>query len=120
MIRSLCLLSAVALLGAALFSVGAVAQQPAYVGTWALKSAQCRLNQRDPNAPLIMRRNGYDQHETHCRFSRIRARGRSTWTLLAACTVQGDKRTSTLTLAVSRNRLTMRNRSGRRVLTRCR
>jgi hypothetical protein len=113
-------LAAAALIGGAMLSAGALAQQPAYVGTWASKPAQCRLSQGGQHAPLIMRRDGYDQHETHCRFSNIRAKGRSTWRLRAACSVQGDRQTLTLTLTVSKNRLTIRNRYGRRTLTRCR
>jgi hypothetical protein len=94
-------------------------KNPAYVGTWASQPAQCNADQSDQEkAPLIMRRDGYDQHETHCTFSNIRAKS-GTWTVRAACSVEGDKQTHTLTLSVSNNRLTMRDQ-GSRVLQRCR
>jgi hypothetical protein len=94
-------------------------KNPAYVGTWASQTAQCRVDQSEQNAPLIMRRNGYDQHEAHCSFSNIRQKG-ATWTVRAACSVEGDKQTHSLTLSVADNRLTMRDEHGPRVLQRCR
>ncbi len=92
---------------------------PAYVGTWASQPAQCKADQSDKeNAPLIMRRNGYDQHETHCTFSNIRKRG-SSWVVRSACSVEGDKQRHTLRLSVTGNRLTMRDEHGARTLRRC-
>jgi hypothetical protein len=115
----LTLLALVACLGT-IAPASANGKDPAYVGTWASQPAQCKADQSDQEkAPLIMRRNGYDQHETHCTFSNIRAKG-GTWTVRAACSVEGDKQTHALTLSVADNRLTMRDEHGPRVLQRCR
>jgi hypothetical protein len=107
------------LIVAAFVPTAASAQQPAYVGRWAPKPAQCKIPQGNEDAPLVMRRDGYDQFETHCRFSNIRQKGQS-WTVRAACEAEGDKQTMTLTLSVANNRLTIRDEFGPRVLQRCR
>src|SRR5262245_22631682 len=95
------------------------AQSPAYVGTWASRPAQCRVDQSSQNAPLIMRRDGYDQHEAHCRFTSVRAQGPA-WAVKARCTVEGDTQEMDLVLQVSGNRLTIRDEGGARTLERCR
>jgi hypothetical protein len=115
----LCLaVAAFALIAAAAPRAGAEPKQPAYVGTWASKPAQCKIDQSLEGAPMIMRADGYDQHETHCTFRNIQAKG-STWTLRATCSVEGDKQTIPLTLSVEKDRLTMRDEFGARVLQRC-
>jgi len=85
----------------------AAAQSPAYVGTWAVKAAHCRLGQDKQNAPLIMRRRGYDQHEAHCRFTSVRQQGAG-WRVQASCSVEGDKQKHAFTLSVAGSRLTLR------------
>jgi hypothetical protein len=112
--------AALAVVGTATLSGAAFAQQPAYVGTWASKPAQCKVGQNLEDAPIVMRRDGYDQYETHCRFSNIQSKGPSTWTVRATCSVQGDKQVDTLMLTVEKNRLTMRDKVGASSLTRCR
>ena len=103
---------------AATLTSGAASAQ-AYFGTWASQPAQCKVGQDQQNAPMIMRRDGYDQHETHCTFNSVRQKG-STWVARAVCSVEGDKQTTTLTLSVDNDRLTMRDERGARVLQRCR
>ncbi len=44
------------------------ADDPAYVGTWASDLAQCKAPQDTQEAPLVLSADGYDQHETHCKF----------------------------------------------------
>jgi hypothetical protein len=97
---------------------GALAQTPAYVGTWGSQPAQCRLGQDQQDAPMIIKRDGYDQHETHCKFSSVRAKGLA-WTVKAKCTVEGDTQNPTLVLRASGNRLTIRDEAGTRTLQRC-
>jgi hypothetical protein len=104
---------------AALASQSASAQTPEYVGTWATQAAQCRLGQESQDAPMIIRRDGYDQHEAHCTFKSISKRG-TTWTALASCMVEGDTQELGFTMQVAGNRLTIRDEFGTRVLTRCR
>jgi hypothetical protein len=107
------------LAAAATIPEGALAQTPAYVGTWGSQPAQCRLGQDQQDAPMIIKRDGYDQHETHCKFSSIRAKGPA-WTVNAKCTVEGDTQNPTLVLRVSGNRLTIQDEAGTRTLQRCR
>jgi hypothetical protein len=57
------------------FGAGAVSAQ-AYVGTWGTNAAQCRVDQSRQNAPLVLGRSRYDQHEAHCTFSSVRKTGR--------------------------------------------
>lgn len=115
MIRSVCV-PALVLLAAALTPGAARAQ--AYFGTWASQPAQCKIGQDRQNAPMVMTRDGYDQHETHCTFNSVRQKG-SSWVARAACTVEGDTQTMTLTLSVDNDRLTMRDERGARVMQRC-
>jgi hypothetical protein len=98
---------------------GSSAQDRAYVGTWAAKRAQCRLGQDKEDAPLVLTRNGYDQHETHCKFASVRAQGKNAWRARAKCSVQGDAQSHTFTLTVAGSRLTIRDVQGARVLRRC-
>ena len=80
---------------------------PNYVGTWASQPAQCSVGQELENAPLVMTRNGYDQHEAHCTFTRIANAGPNSWSVEGACSVEGNAQTMRLNLAVSADRLTI-------------
>jgi len=104
---------------AALFGP-ASAQDVPYVGTWAVRTSQCGVAQDKQNAPLVMGRRGYDQHEVHCRFASVRKQGDS-WRVLANCSVEGDRQKHAFTLSVAGNRLTLRE-GGARAVTyrRCR
>ena len=95
------------------------AQDRAYVGTWAAKRAQCRLAQDQQDAPLVLTRNGYDRHETHCKFSSVQAQGKDTWRVRAKCSVEGDAQNHTFTLIVTAGRLTIRDERGPRSLVWC-
>jgi len=96
----------------------ALAQTPAYVGTWAAQTHQCRLGQDTQDAPMIIRRNRYDQHETHCTFRSVHRQG-SIWKIKAQCQVEGDRQDVDFSLQVAGNRLTFRDRYGARALRRC-
>lgn len=93
---------------AALFAASGatVAAEPAYVGTWGVDAAQCRKPQDVQGAPMIVRRDGYDQHEAHCAFTSVKNAG-SGWSVVAACSVEGDKQRHTFKLAVAGGRLVM-------------
>ncbi len=104
---------------AALVATPALARSPAYVGTWASEPAQCRIGQEEESAPMIMRRNGYDQHEAHCKFTSVSPKG-AAWSVRARCMVEGNKMNIKLTLAVARDRLTVRDERGPSTYQRCR
>jgi hypothetical protein len=95
------------------------AQDETYVGTWAAKRTHCRLSQDKPNAPLILTRAGYDQHETHCKLASVRAQGNDTWRTWAKCSVEGDAQSHDFTFTVAGRRLTIRDGRGARILQRC-
>ena len=97
----------------------ASAQNPAYVGTWGQNQPQCRIDQSLEGAPMIMKRDHYDQHETHCVFTSVRKQGAS-WAVRSRCDVQGDRQSANFTLSVTENRLTMRDERGARTFQRCR
>jgi len=104
---------------AALVATPALAQSPAYVGTWASKPAQCRVGQEEESAPMIMRRDGYDQHETHCRFTSVSPKG-AAWAVRGRCMVEGDNVNINVTLSVTGDRLTIRDTGGPSTYQRCR
>jgi hypothetical protein len=104
---------------AAFAATPALARSPAYVGTWASEPAQCRVGQEEQNAPMIMRRDGYDQHEAHCKFTSVSPKG-AAWRVRARCVAEGNKTTINLTLAVTGNRLTVRDERGPSTYQRCR
>ncbi len=119
--RSVRLLAAATLVMSGALAPGSgFAQDRAYVGTWAAKRAQCRLGQDKQDAPLVLTRNGYDQHETHCKFGSVRAQGKNTWRARAKCSVEGDTQSHSFTLVVAGSSLTIRDARGARVLRRCR
>jgi hypothetical protein len=117
--RSIEVLAAATLAMAGLAPGESSAEDRTYMGTWAAKRAQCRLGQDRQDAPLVLTRNGYDQHETHCRFGSVRAQGKDTWRVPAKCSVQGDAQSHTFTFTVAGSRLTIRDRHGVRALRRC-
>lgn len=98
----------------------AMADAPAYVGTWASQPSQCAVDQSMQAAPMIMARNRYDQHEAHCSFASVRKSGVDTWRVQARCSVEGDSQKHAFTMKVDGGRLTMRDATGTRTLTRCR
>jgi len=103
----------------AVIATPALAQTPGYVGTWASDPAQCRVSQEEENAPMVMRRDGYDQHEAHCKFTTVTPKG-ADWSVKARCTVEGSAMNINLTLAVAGGRLTVRDEHGASTYQRCR
>jgi hypothetical protein len=104
---------------AALFALAplpALAQD--YVGTWASQPAQCRNGQEVEEAPLVMKRSRYDQHETHCMFSSVSKRG-AAWAVKSRCQVEGTNVASDFTMQVRGATLTMTDKMGARTLQRC-
>jgi len=93
---------------------------PPFVGKWAAQPAQCRLGHDSPEAPMIVRRDGYDQHEAHCTFKSVRPQPPA-WAIKAECTVEGNKEDYDFVFQVANNRLTIRQQDvAPQTLQRCR
>ena len=119
-VASLRVASAFGLLGAAVASTALAEPAPPFVGKWAAQPAQCRLGQDSPEAPMIVRRNGYDQHEAHCTFKSVRPQPPA-WAIKAECTVEGNKEDYDFVFQVANNRLTIRQQDvAPQTLQRCR
>lgn len=73
------------------------AAEPAYVGTWGIDAAQCKVAQEQQGAPMIVSAHGFDQHEAHCTFTSVKQTGAS-WSIKAACSVEGDMQTDSFRL----------------------
>lgn len=110
---------ALSALAAALAASGpAAAADPAYVGTWATDLAQCKVGQDRQEAPLVLRKDGYDQHETHCTFKSVDGAD-GDWKVKADCTVEGSAAPYDFTLTVSGDTLTVTDEAGSRDLLLC-
>lgn len=114
--RRLALWSALAAL--TLATAPALAQDPAYVGTWAFDVDQCATPQDSLGAPLVIARDRYDQHEAHCEFKMIEG-GAPTWMVAALCTVEGSAHPMEFALSISGETLTVSDDSGSRDLVKC-
>lgn len=109
-----------ALAAGALMLGSTAASAQAYVGTWGTNAAQCRVDQSRQNAPLILSRNRYDQHEAHCTFASVQKTGSASWRMRARCSVEGDRQAHTFDISVDGRTLTLRDGYGARRLVRCR
>ncbi len=99
-------------------SAPARAADPAYVGTWASDLAQCKVAQERQEAPLVLSKDGYDQYETHCKFTSVEGTDNS-WTVKSDCTVEGNAQPYDFTLVVSGDTLTVTDDTGSRDLLMC-
>jgi len=107
-----------ALAASALASASALAADPAYVGTWASDLAQCKVPQERQEAPLVLSKDGYDQYETHCKFTSVEGAD-SDWKVKSDCTVEGNAQPYDFTLTVSGDTLTVTDETGSRDLLLC-
>lgn len=117
--KTKCLLALTAVSGLALAGLPARAADPAYVATWATDLAQCKVGQDRQEAPLILSTEGYDQHETHCKFKSVDAAD-DAWKVKSDCTVEGSAEPYDFTLTVSGDTLTVTDEAGSRDLLMCR
>ncbi|WP_072391696.1 hypothetical protein [Hyphomicrobium sp. CS1GBMeth3] len=117
--RTTALFGASALLIALSAAASVHAADPAYVGTWASDLAQCKVGQDRQEAPLVLSRDGYDQHETHCKFTSVEGAD-GDWKVKSNCTVEGDAQPYDFTLTVSGDTLTVTDEAGSRDLLLCR
>ncbi|MFA5901432.1 MAG: hypothetical protein WC829_20205 [Hyphomicrobium sp.] len=116
--RKLTILAA-AVLATAIVSVApAVAGDPAFVGTWSLDPANCGAGQESENAPLVIAKDRYDQHESHCSFKSV-AGGDGEWKIASQCSIEGSPTDYDFSLILSGNTLTFTDSGGPRDFLRC-
>ena len=89
-----------------------------YVGTWALDIANCNTPQDSQNAPLVIAKDRYDQHEVHCTFKSVDTK-ESDYKIAGDCTVEGNAQSYDFTLTVSGDTLTFTDEAGARDFLRC-
>jgi hypothetical protein len=106
MARRVCAGLVAALAAVGLFAGAAAARMEPYVGIWAVQPSQCGVGQDKQDAPLVLGRRTYDQHEAHCRFTSIRKLG-PRWRAYASCSVEGNKQRHAFTFTVAGDRLTV-------------
>ncbi len=88
------------------------------MGVWALEIRHCSTEQSSLDAPMLVAKDHYDQHETHCTFKSVEANA-SDYKISADCTVEGDKQSADFMLTVSGNTLTFTDATGARDFLRC-
>ena len=74
--------------------------------------------QENQNAPLVIAKDRYDQHESHCTFKSVDGKD-SDWKIGADCTVEGSATPYDFTLTVSGDTLTFTDSGGARDFLRC-
>lgn len=105
--------------GASATAAPANSANPGYIGTWSADPAKCKLSQDVQGAPMILRRNRYDQHEAHCAFKSVR-RSSNAWWVSAQCLVEGSKQSDRFTLRLKGDTLVMAHGKNAVSLKRCR
>jgi hypothetical protein len=89
-----------------------------FIGTWSLDPANCAAGQESENAPLVITRERYDQHESHCTFKSVETKDGDT-RITSECTVEGGAMPYDFTLTVSGDTLTFTDSGGPRDFLRC-
>ena len=107
-----------AILIAVLAAVPARAGDAPYVGTWALNIANCRAAQDSQDAPLVIAKDRYDQHEVHCTFKSVTGKD-GDYKVAGDCTVEGNAQSYDFMLTVSGDTLTVTDEAGARDFLRC-
>ena len=92
------------------------AEDAPYVGTWALDIATCKTPQDSQDAPLVIAKDRYDQHEVHCSFKSVTPKD-SDYKISGNCMVEGNPQAYDFTLTVSRRHAHL-HRRGRRTASR--
>ncbi len=105
-------------IAATVLASAARAEDPAFVGKWSLDPANCGAAQETANAPLVIAKDRYDQHESHCAFKSVTG-GNSEWKIAAECTVEGGAMPYDFGLTLSGDTLTFTDSGGPRDFLRC-
>jgi hypothetical protein len=95
------------------------AADAAYTGTWSADLAKCKVPQDQTEAPMIVTKNGYDQHEAHCTFKSVKEAGKGEWKVSGSCSVEGDRQAMDETFTVSGNTLSIGGEGASQDLLRC-
>ena len=109
---------AVMLAALALASLPLRADDAPYAGTWALDVSKCKVPQDSQDAPLIIAKDRYDQHEVHCTFKSVTPRD-GDYKVAGDCQVEGNQQAYDFTLTVSGDTLTFTDEAGARDFLRC-
>ena len=99
-------------------TAAAAASVPAYIGTWAENPGQCANAQDSGDAPKVFTKDGFDQHETHCTFTRM-SNHANEWIVTSKCSVEGDIQVYEFGMSVAGTQLTLLDDVGTRLYTRC-
>ena len=75
-------------------------------------------DRKTQNAPLVIAKDRYDQHESHCTFKSVEGKD-SDWKIASDCTVEGSAMPYDFTLTVSGDTLTFTDSGGARDFLRC-
>lgn len=110
--------SLVLIAAAAALALPVHADEPPYVGTWALDVTKCKEPQESQDAPLVIAKDRYDQHEVHCTFKSLDAK-EGDYKVAGDCTVEGNSQSYDFTLTVSGDTLTLTDQAGGRDFLRC-
>ncbi len=96
--------------GVAALALAACSPAPAsFAGTWGTDLEQCKKQQDNADAPMIVTDKGFDQHEAHCTFTKVTATGAGAWKVESACTVEGNEQPDTMDLTLAGDTLTVNN-----------
>lgn len=90
-----------------------------FTGTWSADLAKCKTPQDDREAPMIVTKSGYDQHEAHCTFKSVKEVGKGEWKVSGTCSVEGDRQAMDETFTVSGNTLSIGGEGTSQDLLRC-
>ncbi len=94
------------------------AGEPAYIGTWADDPAQCSQPQDSEDAPMVITKERFDQHEAHCEFTSVSGNGNE-WKVSSKCSVEGDEQVYEFGMSVADKSLAMVDDAGTHIYSRC-
>jgi hypothetical protein len=109
---------AITIAAVALTSLPLRADDALYVGTWALNIANCKAPQESQDAPLVIAKDRYDQHEVHCTFKSVTPKD-GDYKVGGDCVVEGNQQAYDFTLTVSGDTLTFTDEAGARDFLHC-
>ena len=69
-------------------------------------------------APLVIAKDRYDQHDTHCEFKSVTGAAPA-WKIKADCMVEGDAQSHDFTFNISGDALTIKDETGTTHLLKC-
>lgn len=110
--------TAVLLIAAILLASPTRSEEQPFVGKWSLDPSNCGAGQESENAPLIIAKDRYDRHESHCTFKSVQP-GDGEWKITSECSAEGSPTPYDFSLTVSGDTLTFTDSGGPRDFLRC-